>query len=289
MRWATCTGNERPCLLMKAPYIQELAMKSSASSNTTATYRKLADTCSSEEALQRNKERSSERIRIGVGLLQERHGRGTWTRECAYSTENVELAHPYEPLTRDPNKPKSLQELPTATSKTQMAVHAIYINGAPFITPSTTLATDFRTWGHRVDTYQPLHHNILALRAMQDAEGLSQRERENELMDRWTAELVRRWGFVAPERVGALLCEREDATAREMKEEEGRWDFGAAVGMGRESFAESSKRERKERRMSRGGWAAWLGLGTGGRASSEVHGDVLPVYTKGEDPPAYER
>ncbi|KAF2451537.1 hypothetical protein P171DRAFT_478573 [Karstenula rhodostoma CBS 690.94] len=169
-----------------------------------------------------------------------------------------------------------------------MLNHAVHlVGGAPYLTTSHVLAADFRAWGYRVDTYAHNHHNVLALLAMQRAEGFDQRSREAELMDIWCAEWVGRWGFEA--RVGAMLSEREDLGAstegREM------WGCGVAVGMGRNNFTEDVRAVR----VGLGGVRAWFGGGLGRRNGGAVgegghaEGDVPPPYTKGGDPPAYEQ
>ncbi|KAK7188025.1 uncharacterized protein CC84DRAFT_1213396 [Paraphaeosphaeria sporulosa] len=171
-----------------------------------------------------------------------------------------------------------------------MQIHAVYLGGAPYVTTSHVLAADFRAWGHRVDTYTHDHHNVLALLTIQRAEGFEQTAREAELMDLWCAEWIGRWGFEA--RVGAMLSEREDlgtgASGSAM------WDLGGALGMGRDSFTEEGRAIKvgRGRSWGMGSVWAWFGGGVGrSNAREEVHvdGDVLPPYTKGEAPPAYEQ
>ncbi|KAF9739523.1 hypothetical protein PMIN06_007018 [Paraphaeosphaeria minitans] len=177
-----------------------------------------------------------------------------------------------------------------------MPFHAVHLGTAPYLTTSHVLATDFRAWGHRVDTYAHTHRNALALLAVQRAEGFDQRAREAELVDVWCAEWVGRWGFEA--RIGAVLSEREDLGTGAAGT--GMWDFGGAVGMGRESFTEEIRAVKVGRRrrwglgLGLGSAMAWFGGGVGRRnVCEEVHvdgdGDVLPPYTKGEDPPEYEQ
>jgi hypothetical protein len=96
------------------------------------------------------------------------------------------------------------------------------------MTASPTLAADFRAWGCRVDAYDPHHHTVAPLLAMQHAEGVDQARRESEFMDNWCADWVGREGFEA--KVEVVLNERENLVV----ETEGRvvGYFGAAERWG---------------------------------------------------------
>lgn len=227
------------------------------SSTTTLTPRDI-----SRRSIPIPRSRQSASVRIGVSLLHHPSSH----------------PHPY---------PATHSSTVHIENTNEMPLHVIYVRGAPYMTPSLTLAADFGAWGYRVDTYRSSHHNVLALLSIQEAEGYDQREREGKLMDTWCAESLRRWGFSSPGRIGAVLSERLEE--REVDGEEGRWHCGAAVGMGRESFSEGTRGVKVERaaRERRGGWVAWLGRGRARRLPCEMYGEVLPVYTKGEDPPAY--
>lgn len=125
-------------------------------------------------------------------------------------------------------------------------------------------------------------------------------------MDIWCEEWIGRWGFEG--RIGAMLSEQVDGDGGigSRDGDGGGWDFGAAVGVGRESFGGMAKGVKEGRGRGRGrgtsGWGFGWGMGdvrawwAGRRGSVEVGGvgevgdeDVLPVYTEGEHPPAYRR
>lgn len=213
----------------------------------------------------------SARIRIGISLLQGRQ------------------RHAFASASSSPSSAAQLLQL----NNINMPIHAVHLGGAPCLTTSHVLAADFRAWNYRVDTYAHNHHNVLALLAMQRAEGFDQTTREAELMDVWCAEWVGRWGFEA--RVGAMLGEQEDLRASTRRT--GRWDLGAAVGMAGNNFTEEVRAVKAGRGMRWGleGVRAWFGGGLGRRNGDAVvegvcgDGEALPPYTKGEDPPAYEQ
>lgn len=105
--------------------------------------------------------------------------------------------------------------------------------------------------------------------------------REEELLDRWVEEGLRRWarGGNVWGRVGRVVAEREDRRVMGRGREEKGWDFGGAVGMGGGSFREGVRGRERERERR---WVGWWG----GREEEEL--EELPVYERGEGPPGYE-